>query len=119
MSRVISCLTNIRLPFFPVCRPLTEGGKRTFFVVNTVALAKQQAEFLSRSVPYDTSIYTSDRNVDTWKHDKWLEEFAKYQVSYSVQMLGIFFLMYETLSSGCGLYVPNSSGCAEARLSVD
>lgn len=61
-------------------KPLTEGGKRTFFVVNTVALAKQQAEFLSRSVPYDTSIYTSDRNVDTWKQDKWLEEFAKYQV---------------------------------------
>lgn len=61
-------------------RPLNAGGKRTFFVVNTVALAKQQAEFLSRSIPYDTSIYTSDRNVDTWKQDKWLEEFAKYQI---------------------------------------
>nr|QXE98926.1 Dicer-2 [Aedes aegypti] len=61
-------------------KPLTEGGKRTFFVVNTVALAKQQAEFLSHNLTYDTSIYTSDRNVDAWKQDKWLEEFAKYQV---------------------------------------
>ncbi|XP_062563406.1 endoribonuclease Dcr-2-like [Armigeres subalbatus] len=61
-------------------KPLTAGGKRTCCGVNTVALAKQQAEFLSRSLTYDTSIYTSDRNVDTWKQDKWLEEFAKYQV---------------------------------------
>lgn len=48
--------------------------------MNTVALAKQQAEFLSHNLTYDTSIYTSDRNVDAWKQDKWLEEFAKYQV---------------------------------------
>ncbi|XP_053683457.1 endoribonuclease Dicer-like [Sabethes cyaneus] len=61
-------------------KPLSQGGKRTFFVVNTVALAKQQAQFLSRNVPYETTIYTSDRNVDTWKADLWLEEFAKYQV---------------------------------------
>ncbi|XP_055622059.1 endoribonuclease Dicer [Toxorhynchites rutilus septentrionalis] len=61
-------------------KPLTEGGKRSFFIVNTVALAKQQAEFIGRNVPYATSIYTSDRNVDTWKQDQWLAEFAKYQI---------------------------------------
>lgn len=61
-------------------RPLLQGGKRTFFITNTVALAKQQAEFIGRNVIYDTSIYTSDRNVDTWKHDQWLQEFAKYQI---------------------------------------
>lgn len=61
-------------------KPLSQGGKRTFFVVNTVALAKQQAELLSRNVLYKTSIYTSDRNVDTWKQDQWLKEFEEYQI---------------------------------------
>ncbi|XP_055596421.1 endoribonuclease dcr-1 [Uranotaenia lowii] len=61
-------------------RPLTEGGKRTFFVVNTVALAKQQRDFIDKNVPYDTTVYTSDRNIDAWKGNKWLEEFAKYQI---------------------------------------
>ncbi|XP_058457103.1 endoribonuclease Dcr-2 [Malaya genurostris] len=61
-------------------KPLLQGGKRTFFIVNTVALAKQQAEFIGRNVQYDTSIYTSDRNVDTWKQDQWLKEFAEFKI---------------------------------------
>lgn len=61
-------------------KPLTQGGKRTFFIVNTVALAKQQAEMIGHNVPFKTSVYTSDRDVDTWKQDKWLDEFAKYQI---------------------------------------
>lgn len=61
-------------------KPLSQGGKRTFFIVNTVALAKQQAEMIGRNVVFKTSVYTSDRDVDTWKQDRWLEEFAKYQI---------------------------------------
>uniref|UniRef100_A0A1Q3FBT5 Putative endoribonuclease dicer n=1 Tax=Culex tarsalis TaxID=7177 RepID=A0A1Q3FBT5_CULTA len=61
-------------------KPLTQGGKRTFFIVNTVALAKQQAEMIGRNVAFKTSVYTSDRNVDTWKQNRWLDEFAKYQI---------------------------------------
>lgn len=61
-------------------QPLSQGGKRTCFIVNTVALAKQQAEMIGRNVIFKTSVYTSDRDVDTWKQDRWLEEFAKYQI---------------------------------------
>lgn len=71
-------LTKINKLFH--CRPLSQGGKRTFFIVNTVALAKQQAEMIGRNVVFKTSVYTSDRDVDTWKQDRWLEEFAKYQI---------------------------------------
>lgn len=35
---------------------------------------------IGRNVVFKTSVYTSDRDVDTWKQDRWLDEFAKYQI---------------------------------------
>ncbi|XP_058829652.1 endoribonuclease Dcr-2 [Topomyia yanbarensis] len=79
-------------------KPLLQGGKRTFFLVNTVALAKQQAEFIGRNVLYDTSIYTSDRNVDTWKQDQWLQEFAKYKIIVCTSQILLDILKHGYLS---------------------
>ncbi|XP_053683458.1 endoribonuclease Dcr-1-like [Sabethes cyaneus] len=79
-------------------KPLSQGGKRTFFVVNTVALAKQQAEFLSRNLPYEMTVYTNGRNVDTWKQDRWLEEFAKYQVVVCTYQILLYVLKHGYLS---------------------
>uniref|UniRef100_A0A182UVJ5 Dicer-2 n=1 Tax=Anopheles merus TaxID=30066 RepID=A0A182UVJ5_ANOME len=57
-----------------------EGGKRTFFLANTVALAKQQAQFFARHMPFNVRLYTSEVNVDAWKSDRWHEEFSEGQV---------------------------------------
>lgn len=48
--------------------------------MNTVALARQQAEVLRKQLPFDVTLYTGDMNVDNWKRDKWREEFEKYQI---------------------------------------
>lgn len=59
-----------------------EGGKRTFFLANTVALAKQQAQFFARHMPFNVRLYTSEVNVDAWKSDRWHEEFSEGQVRW-------------------------------------
>lgn len=48
--------------------------------MNTVALARQQAEVLRKQVPYNVSLYSGDMNVDNWKRDKWRAEFEKNQI---------------------------------------
>uniref|UniRef100_A0A182MYJ8 ribonuclease III n=1 Tax=Anopheles dirus TaxID=7168 RepID=A0A182MYJ8_9DIPT len=59
---------------------IAEGGKRTFFLANTVALAKQQAQFFSQHMPFNVRLYTSEVNVDAWKSDRWFQEFSEVQV---------------------------------------
>ncbi|XP_058065464.1 endoribonuclease Dcr-2 [Anopheles bellator] len=59
---------------------IASGGKRTFFLANTVTLAKQQVQFFSRLLPFQVRLYTSEVNVDAWKSDRWLHEFAEVQV---------------------------------------
>uniref|UniRef100_A0A182PBR4 Dicer-2 n=1 Tax=Anopheles epiroticus TaxID=199890 RepID=A0A182PBR4_9DIPT len=59
---------------------IQEGGKRTFFLANTVALAKQQAHFFSRHMPFNVRLYTSEVNVDAWKSDRWNDEFSEGQI---------------------------------------
>ena len=61
-------------------RPLTEGGKRTIFLVNTVVLAKQQMLCIKNATSFTTTVYTGDMNVDAWRKDKWFEEFNNSQV---------------------------------------
>ncbi|KAJ6637389.1 Endoribonuclease Dicer [Pseudolycoriella hygida] len=61
-------------------KPLAEGGKRTIFVVNTVALAMQQKEYIEERTSLKTEVYTGDQNVDAWSNDDWSIEFEKYQV---------------------------------------
>ncbi|KAG4075988.1 hypothetical protein HA402_003814 [Bradysia odoriphaga] len=61
-------------------KALSDGGKRSIFVVNTVALANQQQKFIEESTAFRTAVYTGDMNVDVWSNDQWAEEFEKYQV---------------------------------------
>lgn len=56
--------------------PYDEGGKRTFFLVPTRPLVKQQAaEIVSKSrfTEDDVGQYTGDMNVDFWSNSVWLE----------------------------------------------
>lgn len=47
-------------------RPISQGGKRSVFLTNTVALAYQQADVISKSTPLNVGLYTGDINVDAW-----------------------------------------------------
>lgn len=50
------------------------------FLVNTVALAVQQADYLKRSTNLIVECYTGDLNIDSWSGEKWRNEFDKNQV---------------------------------------
>lgn len=54
---------------------LDDGGKRTFFLVNTVPLAEQQAVAIKQNTSLKVRYYTGDMGVDFWKKEKWRNEF--------------------------------------------
>lgn len=51
-------------------KPLSHGGKRTVFLVPTVVLGQQQAEFLDRNLPLNIGSYNGSMNVDNWKNTR-------------------------------------------------
>ncbi|XP_050092159.1 endoribonuclease Dicer [Anopheles aquasalis] len=79
---------------------IDDGGKRTFFLANTVALAKQQAQFFSRFFPFNVRLYTSEVNLDTWKQDRWLSEFREVQILVSTSQILLDILRHGYLSPG-------------------
>ncbi|XP_031635095.1 endoribonuclease dcr-1-like [Contarinia nasturtii] len=61
-------------------KPISEGGKRSVFLTNTVALAHQQKEEISKRIPFNVQVYTGDMNVDAWTGERWLNEFEQNHV---------------------------------------
>ena len=62
-----------------------EGGKRTFFIANTVPLVSQQANFIRRHCPLVVGEYYGDRVIedrllDFWDKAIWNRELAQNQV---------------------------------------
>ena len=56
-----------------VCKPLMNGGKRTVFLVPTVVLAVQQAEYLRRNTHLTVKeFHGSKGGVDLWQKDKFV-----------------------------------------------
>lgn len=73
--------------FFFVClklflahRSISEGGKRSVFLTNTQALARQQAEVIGKMTALNVRVYTGDMDVDNWNKEKWTNEFETGQV---------------------------------------
>lgn len=64
----------------PLMLPLANGGKRSVFLVNTVALAHQQSQWLRQHTALRVSVYVGDMNVDAWKMERWVNEFNDNQV---------------------------------------
>ena len=64
-------------------RPYSEGGKRTFFIVNTVQLVIQQSNFLARHTGLKCKGYSGDMQVDYWSDEMWLKEIEENQVIFS------------------------------------
>ncbi|CAL1687755.1 unnamed protein product [Lasius platythorax] len=63
-----------------VRKPYSQDGKRSIFVVNTVALVLQQAEYISRHTDLTCKGYSGDMQVDFWQEEQWLAEIEAYQV---------------------------------------
>lgn len=61
-------------------RPYREDGKRSIFVVNTVALVIQQAEYMRRHTGLNCKGYSGDMMVDYWKEEQWLAEIEEHEV---------------------------------------
>lgn len=65
-------------------RSIYEGGKRSVFLTNTQALARQQAEVIGKMTSLNVRVYTGDMDVDNWGRDKWTNEFESTQVKSNV-----------------------------------
>ncbi|XP_070162593.1 endoribonuclease Dicer isoform X3 [Polyergus mexicanus] len=61
-------------------KPYSQGGKRTMFAVNTVALVSQQSEYISRHTDLICKGYSGDMHVDFWEEEQWLAEIEANQV---------------------------------------
>ncbi|KAF6212356.1 hypothetical protein GE061_012878 [Apolygus lucorum] len=61
-------------------KKLSQGGKRTFFLVNTVQLVTQQAYCVASQTPHSVGTYSGDMNVDYWSNEKWSAELDSHEV---------------------------------------
>ncbi|XP_069951425.1 endoribonuclease Dicer-like isoform X2 [Cherax quadricarinatus] len=59
---------------------LSEGNKRTVFVVNTVPLVHQQALAIETHTGLQVGRYEGSMGVDFWTPEKWFEELEKNEV---------------------------------------
>lgn len=60
--------------------PISKGGVRTFFLVNTVALVSQQARQISSQTTLCVGRYSGDIGVDLWNDTVWQHELNTHQV---------------------------------------
>ncbi|KAJ7383935.1 Endoribonuclease Dicer [Desmophyllum pertusum] len=57
-----------------------DGGKRTFFLVNTVPLASQQAKVIGDHTDLKVKHYVGEMGVDFWDKSVWEKEFNEFNV---------------------------------------
>ncbi|XP_039299429.1 endoribonuclease Dicer-like [Nilaparvata lugens] len=55
-------------------KKLSEGGKRAFFLVNTVQLVEQQAQLIKRQTTFTVGEYTGQTGCDLWSEQIWKSE---------------------------------------------
>jgi endoribonuclease Dicer len=55
---------------YETTKPLNNGGRRTIFLVPTVVLAQQQADYLGRHTCMKVKAFYGSMGVDYWKGDR-------------------------------------------------
>ncbi|CAF4269686.1 unnamed protein product, partial [Adineta steineri] len=61
-------------------RSIDDGGKRTIFLVKTVALVQQQSEYIRIHTDLTVGKYYGELKVDLWDNERWINEFEQHQV---------------------------------------
>ncbi|CAF1126055.1 unnamed protein product [Adineta steineri] len=61
-------------------RSIDDGGKRTIFLVKTVALVQQQSEYIRIHTDLKVGKYYGELKVDLWDKERWINEFEQHQV---------------------------------------
>ncbi|XP_055377203.1 endoribonuclease dcr-1 [Condylostylus longicornis] len=77
---------------------LENGGKRSIFMANTVALARQQFLVVKNFTSLKVRLYTGDMNVDNWKREKWEIELDSTQVIVATTQIILNIVRHKYLS---------------------
>nr|XP_006824151.1 PREDICTED: LOW QUALITY PROTEIN: endoribonuclease Dicer-like [Saccoglossus kowalevskii] len=75
-----------------------DGGKMTFFLVNSVPLVSQQANVIRTHTDLTVGEYVDAMDVDLWKKDKWNQEFSKHQVLVMTCQIFLDLLLHGMIS---------------------
>ncbi|CAF2139709.1 unnamed protein product [Rotaria magnacalcarata] len=59
---------------------IRDGGKRTVFLVKTVALVQQQSDYIRFHTDLSVGKYYGELGVDLWQKERWVDEFEQHQV---------------------------------------
>ncbi|CAF3586308.1 unnamed protein product [Rotaria sp. Silwood1] len=59
---------------------IEDGGKRTVFLVKTVALVQQQSDYIRIHTDLSVGKYYGELGVDLWEKQRWIDEFEHHQV---------------------------------------
>ncbi|CAF4055169.1 unnamed protein product [Rotaria sp. Silwood2] len=59
---------------------IEDGGKRTVFLVKTVALVRQQSDYIHIHTDLSVGQYYGELGVDLWQKQRWIDEFEHHQV---------------------------------------
>ena len=89
---------------FIICRPYHDNGKRTLYLVDTVAMVAQQASYIRHLTDLTIGEYTSSDAVNMWDAEDWEQEFQDNQVALSVFVYVIFTLC--KYSANCYTSIP-------------
>ena len=76
-------------------RPWSEGGKRTFFLVNTVPLVKQQATAIEQHTDLTVGQFTGSASLDAWERRDWEVHLEQNQVSGAAAETGLWCTVYQ------------------------
>lgn len=67
--------------------PFSAGGKRTVFIVNTVPLVDQQANYIGKHTNLKCRGYSGKSISDSWSKIEWTKQFIKNQVIHFLYFL--------------------------------
>nr|XP_045623564.1 endoribonuclease Dicer-like [Procambarus clarkii] len=76
---------------------LSNGSKRTVFVVNTVPLVHQQAIAIENHTGLNVGKYEGSMGVDYWTDDQWLEQLEKNEVLVVVAQIFLDLILHARL----------------------
>lgn len=79
MYRIV-VFTYIEMNSIMYFRPFRHGGKRTLYLVDTVAVVAQQASYIRHLTDLSVGEYTSGDIVDMFDMEDWEQQFQGSQV---------------------------------------